>query len=171
MAAKTDFKKTLDAYQAKRGEFRVVDVPTMQYLMIDGHGDPNTAAEFSPRDRGALPGRVQAQVREQGDLGRDYVVMPLEALWWSADMATFTAPGTSPRWDWTLMIMTPDWITRRSVRDRRRAGGAKASPPARLGEVRLETLAEGRCVQTLHVGSFDDEAETLAPDARRVHSG
>jgi hypothetical protein len=43
----TDFKKTLDAYQAKQHLFRLVDVPTMQYLMVDGRGDPNTSTAFS----------------------------------------------------------------------------------------------------------------------------
>jgi hypothetical protein len=44
MSDKADLKKSLDAYQAKTGQFRIVDVPDLQYLMIDGHGDPNTPA-------------------------------------------------------------------------------------------------------------------------------
>lgn len=43
---KVDFKKTLDCYQAKRSELKIVNVPKMQYLMIDGHGDPNSSNEF-----------------------------------------------------------------------------------------------------------------------------
>ena len=44
---KIDFKKTLDSYQAKRGVFRLVEVPPLHYLMIDGHGDPNTSPAFA----------------------------------------------------------------------------------------------------------------------------
>lgn len=42
---KVDFKKTLDCYQARQGQFRFLDVPPMQYLMVDGNGDPNTAQD------------------------------------------------------------------------------------------------------------------------------
>ena len=44
---KEDFKKTLDSYRARRGEFRILDVPAMQYLMVDGKGDPNTSQEYA----------------------------------------------------------------------------------------------------------------------------
>ena len=44
---KADFKKTLDSYKARRGEFRIIDVAPLQYLMVDGHGDPNTAKEYT----------------------------------------------------------------------------------------------------------------------------
>lgn len=64
MTYKTDFKKTLAAYQAPRGEFRIVDVPDMQYLMIDGHGDPNTSPAFSDAVEALYP-RVQIEVRQQ----------------------------------------------------------------------------------------------------------
>ena len=43
---KLDFKKTLDSYRARRGQFRIVDVPDLQYLMVDGHGDPNSSPAF-----------------------------------------------------------------------------------------------------------------------------
>lgn len=46
MTEKVDFKKSLDTFRAKQGEFRIVDVPTMQYVMIDGQGDPNTSPSY-----------------------------------------------------------------------------------------------------------------------------
>jgi hypothetical protein len=55
----------------------------------------------------------------------------------------------------------PDWVTQADVDDAVRVVAARNRPP-RLDDVRLETLDEGRCVQTLHLGPFDDEAETLA---------
>jgi hypothetical protein len=93
-------------------------------------------------------------------LGRDYVVMPLEGLWWADDMDSFTASRDKSRWDWTLMIMVPDWIDQDMVADVR--GQLSAKGLRRLHEVRLGALSEGRCVQTLHVGSYDDEAGVLA---------
>jgi hypothetical protein len=87
-------------------------------------------------------------------------VMPLEGLWWADDMATFTTARDKAQWDWTLMIMVPDWITAEMFVDAVEQAG-KGDRPARLDDVRLETLSEGRCVQALHVGAYDDETELL----------
>lgn len=147
MTAKIDFKREIAAYRAPAGRFEIVDVPDLQYLMADGHGDPNTSPDFAAAVEALYP--VAYRLKFAGkDLGRDYVVMPLEGLWWADDMDSFTAARDKSRWDWTLMIMVPDWITPDLV-------------PAG-GPVRLETLSEGRCVQTLHIGTYDDEAATLA---------
>lgn len=161
MTDKTDFKKTLDAYQARRGRFRIVDVPALHYLMIDGHGDPNTSPAFAEAVEALYPVAYKLKFTSKRDHGRDYVVPPLEGLWWAEDMDTFTAARDKSQWDWTLMLMVPDWIDRAMFATAVEQAGVK-SRPARLGDVRLETLAEGRCVQTLHVGSFDDEADVLA---------
>ncbi|MFZ3392928.1 GyrI-like domain-containing protein [Rhodococcus sp. 7Tela_A2] len=161
MAEKIDFKKTLDAYRATRGEFRILDVPDMRYLMIDGVGDPNTSPAFADAIESLYPVAFTLKFASKRELGRDYVVPPLEGLWWSEDMASFTSARDKSHWNWTLMVMVPEWIERDLVAaavDR----VAAASTPVRLGDVRLEPLAEGRCVQTLHVGSFDDEADVLA---------
>jgi len=164
MTDKTDFKKTLDAYRATRGAFRIVDVPDMRYLMVDGHGDPNTAAAFTDGVQALYSVAYPLKFASKRGLGRDYVVPPLEGLWWADDMESFTAARDKSRWDWTLMIIVPDWIDGDMFTTA--VGQARAkSQPARLDAVRLETLSEGRCVQTLHVGSFDDEAEVL----RRMH--
>ncbi|MGK5683168.1 GyrI-like domain-containing protein [Actinoplanes sp. URMC 104] len=161
MTTKADFKKELDAYHARPGEFRIVDVPPLQYLMIDGHGDPNTGPAFAQATEALYPLAYALKFASKRRLGRDYVVMPLEGLWWADDLATFTARRDKSRWDWTLMIMVPDWIDRDMLAE----AVAGKEGPARLSDVRLETLTEGRCVQTLHVGPYDDEAEVL----RRLH--
>ncbi|WP_156724792.1 GyrI-like domain-containing protein [Streptomyces apocyni] len=161
MADKIDFKKTLDAYQAKRDQFRLVDVPDFQYLMIDGHGDPNTSPAYAEAIKALYPVAYTLKFASKRDLGRDYVVMPLEGLWWAEDMDAFTASRDKSRWDWTLMIMTPDWIDQQMFDAAVEQAGTKHHL-ARLGDIRLESLSEGVCVQTLHVGSFDDEAGVLA---------
>lgn len=158
--SKIDHKK-LDCYRAASGEFRAVDVPPMQYLMIDGHGDPNTSASFREAVEALFPLAYKLKFASKQELGRDYVVMPLESLWWAADMDSFTSARDKSRWDFTLMIMQPEWITPEMVEAAVDKVAAK-NPPKRLNDVRLETLEEGTCVQTLHLGSFDDEAETLA---------
>lgn len=151
---KVDLKRELDAYRARAGEFRVVDVPPQQYLMVDGHGDPNSAPEYAAAVEALYPAAYRLKFASRKRLGRDYVVMPLEALWWAEDIAAFTTARDKSRWDWTVMILVPEWIDRELFEE-----VAAELPPS---DVRLETLEEGRCVQTLHIGSYDDEAPLLA---------
>ncbi len=160
MTEKLDLRRTLDSFRARTGEVRVVDVPDLQYLMVDGEGDPNTPA-FSEAVEALYPVAYALKFASKQQLGRDYVVPPLEGLWWADDMDAFTVSRDKSRWSWTLMAMVPDWLgpdafgaAVERVAARRR--------PERLDDVRLGTLSEGRCVQTLHVGSFDDEAQVLA---------
>ncbi|AUS80118.1 hypothetical protein C1701_19260 [Actinoalloteichus sp. AHMU CJ021] len=160
MTNKTDFKKSLDAYQAKQDQFRIIDVPDLRYLMVDGHGDPNTSPAFSEAVEALYPVAYKLKMASKRDLGQDYVVMPLEGLWWAEDLDSFTSSRDKSRWDWTMMIMVPDWIDQDMFTTAVRQVGAR-KPPARLDGVRLEPLSEGRCVQTLHVGSFDDETAVL----------
>ncbi|MDF2968445.1 MAG: hypothetical protein K0Q93_2223 [Nocardioidaceae bacterium] len=166
MTSKTDFKRTLDAYRATPGQFRIVAVPDLQYLMIDGRGDPNTSSAFAAAVTALYPVAYKLKFASKRDLGRDYVVMPLEGLWWAEDTDLFTTMRDKSRWDWTLMIMVPDWIDQHMFDASVEQAGAK-DRPARLGDIRLEWLSEGLCVQTLHIGSFDDEDEVLA----RMHDG
>lgn len=108
---KTDFKKTIDAYRAKVGEFRLIDVPPLQYLMIDGHGDPNTSSEFAAAIEALYPLAYTLKFASKKLRQRDYVVMPLEGLWWADDPAAFTSARDKAQWSWTLMIMQPEWIS------------------------------------------------------------
>lgn len=162
---KTDFKKTLDAYQARHNEFRILDVPPQQYLMVDGHGAPGTDSDYTAAIGALYPVAYTLKFASKA-LDRDYVVPPLEALWWAEDMAAFTSGRDKSQWDWTAMILAPEWITPTMFEDAVASVVAKSKTPenlpASLDEVRLETLDEGLCVQTLHLGPYDDEAEILA---------
>jgi len=157
---KLDLKKSLDSYHAKHGEFRVLNVPKMQYLMIDGHGDPNTSQDFKEAILALYPVVYKLKFASKLELGKDYVVMPLEGLWWAEDMSTFTTARDKSQWDFTLMIMQPDWITEKMFQAALAKVAAKDAP-ASLNKVRFETLDEGLVVQTLHIGSFDSEAAVL----------
>lgn len=157
---KIDFKKTLDAYRAQSGQLRIVDVPDMQYLMTDGHGDPGTSPAFAEAIAMLYPVAYGLKFASKRDLGRDYVVPPLEGLWWAEDMDSFTTARDRTQWDWTVMLMVPEWIDQSMFEAAIEQVRAKHRP-ARLDHVRLQTLSEGRCVQTLHVGSFDNEADVL----------
>ncbi len=157
---KVDFKKTLDSYRARRGEFWILEVPAMQYLMVDGKGDPNTSQEYADALAALYPVAYRLMFASKRELDRDYVVPPLEALWWATDMTAFST-GDKSRWLWTAMIMTPDWVTPAMLDDALAAVAVKDRPDA-LDKVRLERLEEGCCVQTLHIGPYDEEGPVLA---------
>ncbi len=156
-----DIKKHHSALYAPRpGEVTIVDVPELPYLMVDGEGDPNTAGTY----RGALEAlyTVSYGVRfaAKRHLARVHVVAPLEGLWWSDDLTVFTARDKS-KWQWTMMIHQPDWITHDMVDAAITASATKKPNPA-LRLMRFEPFTEGLAVQALHVGPYDDEGPLIA---------
>ncbi len=157
---KIDYKRRLRALYAPARDPVIVNVPELAFLMIDGHGDPNTAPAFSEGIEAlymlAYAARFAVK-REAG--GVDYVVMPLEGLFWVSDMSTF-ANAERSAWDWTLMIMQPETVTPEILEEARSAANRKRSLEA-IGRARLERFAEGAAGQMLHVGPYADEGPTI----------
>jgi hypothetical protein len=157
---KTDFRaERKDLYSPTAKDFSVVDVPVFHFAMISGHGDPNTSPEYASAVQALYSVPYAAKIASKLELGRDYVVGPLEGLWTADDPSAFTSRSKSD-WSWTMMIRQPDWITGQ-IRDLAVAKASKKGLRA-LDSLQFETLAEGLSVQILHVGSYDDEAPTIA---------
>lgn len=158
---KVDFKMALKhLYRPSAKEFAVVEVPPFQYLMIDGHGDPNTAPAYAEAIEALYAVAYKIKFASKKELGRDYVVPPLEGLWWAGDMAAFTTARDKTAWSWTMMIMQPLWIAPDMFQAAVGQVEAKKTLPA-LPKLRLEAYAEGLSVQILHIGSYDDEGPVL----------
>lgn len=161
MADKLDLKRTLaQLYAPKAGDFALVDVPPLSFLMIDGAGDPNTSADYASAVEALYSTSYALKFMIRKADGIDYAVMPLEGLWWADDMTTFVARRKG-EWRWTMMILQPEPITAEHVRAAvdqvvTRKGLARAA------DLRFETYHEGQSLQILHVGSYDAEAPTLA---------
>jgi hypothetical protein len=159
---KVDFKRELkEFYRPSAKAFSIVDVPEMTFLMIDGHGNPNNSPRYQAAVQ-ALYGIAYAVkfLLKQDDGSPDYVVPPLEGLWWTADMATFSLDNKDA-WDWTMMVMQPPWVTTEVVETGRRRA-AKKSASSALSEIRLAPYHEGLSIQILYTGPYDDEAQTIA---------
>jgi hypothetical protein len=155
----TDFKREIASYSAPAGRVDVVQVPPLLHLAVDGRGDPNDSPAYADALAALYP--LAYGIKAQGRRSdRDHVVMPLEAVWWSADMAAFTTARDKTRWEWTLLIMVPDWVADEHLAVARTAA-ARRHPSPLLDRVRLERLDEGLCVQTLHVGPYDAEGPLL----------
>ncbi|MCX7005334.1 MAG: GyrI-like domain-containing protein [bacterium] len=162
---KIDFKKKLaHLYRPSAKEVAVVDVPPMNFLMIDGEGDPNTSPAFAAAIEAlfAVSYTVKFMLKK-GALAIDYGVMPLEGLWWTDDMATFSTADKS-NWQWTMMIMQPECVAREMI-DQAIAEVTKKKNPAAISKIRLEVLSEGTSAQILHVGPFSEEG----PAIEKVH--
>lgn len=157
---KLDLKKHHKAlYNPPKDKFELVEVPPLQYVRLDGEGDPNTAEAYRMGVAWLYSASYAMKFAAKAELGRDYVVGPLEALWWADDMSSFVARQKAD-WRWTIMILQPDFVTaglfEKAVE---KAGKKLGAPPSSL---RFESYHEGLSVQTLHVGSYDDEGPTLA---------
>ncbi len=162
---KTDFKKEIATYSAPMARCEIVTVPPLQFIAIDGHGDPNTAPEYRDAVTSLYPLAYALKFFSRAKLGLDFVVMPLEGLWWADDMAAFSTARDKTAWNWTLMIMVPQWLTADYVAATQKSVAVKGAAPA-IGAARLERFDEGLVVQTLHVGPYDAEGPTI----EKMHS-
>lgn len=158
---KIDFRKTLKPlYSPPAGEFVSVDVPRMQFVKVDGAGDPNVSTAYKTAVEWLYSTSYAMKFATRAASGKDYTVPPLEGLWWADDPAFFTSRRNKDEWKWTMMIMVPDFVERPILEQ------AVAKAAKKLGEappsLRFEPYVEGLCLQTLHVGSYEDEAPVLA---------
>ncbi len=158
---KIDYKKQLKhLYGPSATKVEMVDVPHMNFLMVDGEGDPNTSKSFCDAIEALYPLSYTLKFMvKKGPLAIDYGVMPLEALWWADDMSAFST-GNKDAWKWTMMIMQPDFVTGEMVASAIADVKKKKSPVA-LPKVRFEALAEGTAAQIMHIGPFAEEGPTI----------
>lgn len=161
-----DLKKQLKhLYQPSTRDVVTVDVPEMNFLMVDGEGDPNTSQEYSEAVEVLFQVSYALKFMvKKGSLAIDYGVMPLEGLWWAEDMSAFTA-GDKSNWLWTMMIMQPEFVTgemvAKAIQD-----VTKKKKPAAISKIRFEAYNEGQAAQIMHIGPFSEEGPTV----ERVHA-
>ena len=156
---KTDLRtENRDLYSPRTGQFALVTVPRFDFLMIDGHGDPNASESYVQALEALYALSYGAKFASKAQLGRDYVVLPLEGLWRAESPEAFLE-GRKNEWSWTMMIRQPSWLTA-DVWDAARAAAATKQLPA-LDAVRLESFEEGPCAQVLYLGPYSDEGPTI----------
>lgn len=162
---KIDYKKELKCfYGASAKKVVEVNVPIMNFLMVDGNGAPETTEYKEAVEALYSVSYTLKFMIKKGGLGIDYGVLPLEGLWWADDMSDFVNRNKS-KWIWTMMIMQPEPVTVSLVQAAISEVKKKKRLPA-IDKVRFESFKEGKCAQTLHVGPFSEEGPTV----ERVHS-
>jgi hypothetical protein len=159
-----DMKKTLKhLYTPSAKEVNVVTVPPLNYLMIDGEGNPNTSPIY-PQTVSALYSLSYALRAISKAANRVFTVMPLEGLWAFKGMQEEPFDITEAdkdRFIWTMMILQPPHITA-TMFNEALANVRKKDTSERLNTVRFECYDEGEVVQILHLGPYSTEAPTVA---------
>jgi len=165
MPPKVDFKKSMmEYYQPSPKVVVSVDVPEMQFLMIDGMGSPGDSKEYQDALAVLYPIAFKTKFLSKAK-GKDYVVPPLEGLWWAEDMDDFIE-GNRDKWKWTMMIMQPNWVTQDMI-DEAIAVTKEKKPELSdlLPKLRLEKYKEGKIAQIMHIGPYSEEGPTV----QKVH--
>jgi hypothetical protein len=160
MTNKVDFKKTLkQLYNPSKKGFHIIEVPAMYFLMVDGKGDPNNSTEYQLAIDAlySMSYGIKFTLKSQG---YDHVIPPLEGLWWMEDMNEFSRENIA-RWEWTMMIMQPEWVGPETV-ERVRTDQIKKKGNLLLEKVGYQQYSEGLAVQTLYIGAYADEAPVIA---------
>ena len=163
-AAKLDLAKVYPQYYKAGKEPVLIRLDPIRYLTVEGAGAPE--GEQFHAAVGALYGVAFTVKMTKKFAGTDYKVSHLEGLWWAdwdrSKLADPEALWTVPResWKWKLMIMVPEFITKRDF-DAARRQLIERRGDAAVDGVKLETLDEGMAVQILHVGPYAAEPESI----------
>jgi hypothetical protein len=117
----------------------------MNYLMVDGEGDPNTSQTYA--NAVEVLYMVSYAIKfmvKKGTLAVDYGVMPLEGLWWADDMSSFSVADKG-NWKWTMMILQPDFVSQETIESaiseiQARLASCDLNPGARENALKFYTL-------------------------------
>ncbi|MFI5202589.1 MAG: GyrI-like domain-containing protein [Candidatus Kapaibacterium sp.] len=155
----------LALYKASTKQPEFISVPTMKFLMVDGTGDPNTSPMFQDAVQAlyGLAYTIKFGRKKRGEES-DYKITPLEGLWWSKDPTAF-ANGEKSKWQWTLMLAVPDFISKHDVQLATKELQVKKDLKL-LPAIRLEKFSEGQAVQFMHIGPYSSEG----PNIERMHA-
>lgn len=161
---KIDYKKKYkELYLPKTRPMEIL-VPKMNFIMVDGKGDPNNKEGEYPKAIELLYAisytiKMNKEIRKEIEGYFDYVVPPLEGLWWlEDDDMDFSKKH---KYIWTSMIRQPEFVTK-EIFELACNEVKKKKPNLDVSKARFEAFNEGLCVQCMHIGPFDDEYKTTA---------
>jgi hypothetical protein len=156
---KFDLKKEYSSlYNPSSKKVEILEIPELKFIMIDGVGDPNSLA-FQNAVQSLYNLSYTTKFSLKFERGLDYPVMALEGLWWVKEKSgEFFDLNARDRWNWTLMIMQPPFMTEKILQetvDKLRQKGKQ------VDKFRLENFREGLSAQIMHVGPYSTESRTI----------
>lgn len=159
-----DYKKEYKEFYMPKNRPEIVDVPTMNFLTVRGEGDPNTEGGAYQSAMSLLYGiAFTIKMSKLGDHRIegyfDYVVPPLEGFWWQDGRISLDVSHKED-FQWISLIRLPDFVRKADFE----WAIAEATRKKKMDFSKVEYLTyhEGLCVQCMHIGAYDDEAETIA---------
>jgi hypothetical protein len=160
---KVDLKKELkNLYNPSTKEVSFVEVPDMNFLVIDGEGAPE-GQQYMDAIHTLYPIAYALKFMVKKTKGIDYGVMPLESLWWMNDMSQFSTKRKD-EWKWTAMIMQPKYVSEADFKEALIQVKKKNLPA--VGKVRFESFYEGKVAQIMHVGPYSEEGSNV----QKIHA-
>jgi hypothetical protein len=158
-------KKFKYLYQPSAKKIEIIQVPNLQFAMINGAIEKGQAPGTSPlfaQATQALYGlsyTLKFMLKKRKTNAVDYSVMALEGLWWVEDgMFDITIKDN---WFYTLMIMQPEVITKEIFEEAREQVRKKKGASEMLSKIKLAYFEEGLCVQVMHIGPYAAEPATI----------
>ena len=159
-----DFKKEYKEFYTPKSKPEIVTVPKANYIAVRGKGDPNDEGGAYQQAVGILYAvaytlkmSYKTDYRIEGFF--DYVVPPLEGFWWQdgVDGIDYSDKST---FNWISVIRLPDFVTQKDFDWA--TGEAEKKKHLDCSKAEFLTIDEGLCVQTMHIGPFDDEPATVS---------
>lgn len=160
---KIDYKKEYRDLYLPKTKPMIIEVPPITYVTVVGKGNPNTSHEYQEALE-LLYGlsftiKMSKMTDEQIPGYFDYVVPPLEGLWWSDDSYS-ELPANKDQYLWKSMIRLPEFVTV-TIFNQAKAKLLLKKPYLNVAKAKYEIIDEGKCVQMMHIGSYDNESVTL----------
>ncbi len=157
---KIDLKKEYKELYSAKKEPKVISVPEQKIISITGMGDPGKAKQYMEAVQALYPVAFRIKFNSKLHNKKDYVVMPLEGLWWADDMNDFIS-GKRDNWKWKLFIVQPQFITQKMFKDALSDVREKKKDIPQLEHLVFEKITEGNAAQIMHIGPYAEEGPTI----------
>ncbi|KZX11990.1 GyrI-like domain-containing protein [Methanobrevibacter filiformis] len=157
---KIDLKKEFkELYKLPPNKISYVEVPKLNYLAIDGKGDPNTSQEYKDSIEALMSVSFKTKFIMKKEHKKDYVVMPLEGLWYGDNLENFSMNDKS-NWKWTSLIMQPNFVKLDHIKQGIEETSKKKDLPS-LEKIEFREIEEGLSAQILYIGSYSEEGPVV----------
>lgn len=159
-----DYKKEYKEFYMPKNKPEIVNIPEMNFIAVRGMGDPNEEGGAYKEAIGLLYAiaftiKMSKKGSHQIEGYFDYVVPPLEGFWWQEGIDGMDY-SRKDEFHWISVIRLPDFVTEADFAWAVEEATRKKKTD--FSKVEFLTIAEGMCVQCMHIGPFDQEPETVA---------
>lgn len=158
-----DYKKEYKEFYLPKNKPEIITIPPMNFISVRGKGNPNEEGGAYKQSIGLLYGiaftiKMSKRGDHQIDGYFDYVVPPLEGLWWQSGIEGIDY-SRKDDFEWISMIRLPEFVTKKEYEWAVSEASAKKNTD--YSKVEFLTYDEGLCVQCMHIGPYDDEPATI----------